>query len=540
MIKQESIERLKDTIDVVDVVGSYVELKKAGANYKGVCPFHSEKTPSFVVSPQKQIYHCFGCGAGGDSVKFVMEYEKLSYPETIEKLANDYNFQLEYEKTNNRSRDDYKVLDTVNHFFIKKLDTNQTALEYLRERGIYQSSIEQFQIGYAPSSQEQIQFLNSNKIPVNESIKTGVMATGDRGNLYGKFIERITFPIFSPNGKIVGFGGRTISGHQAKYVNSPQTEFFNKSRLLYAYSKAKDTIFKTNTVILTEGYLDVIMLHQAGFTNAVATLGTAMTASHLPLLKKGEPKVIVAYDGDSAGQDAALKAAKLLYKQGFSGGVVLFKEGKDPADMVKNGESNELKRLFSHPTPFSDFIPRQIAKMYDLNNASSKQQAVNEIKSYIKDLTPIFQDEISRSSASSLGVGESYFTAKNSNQQNSGVIKHNRKDILELKIIKTVLEKEEMLDTVLDYIDSLAFKTHRDLFEAVLHKQESPYLEGLLIDDSIGILEEEDLINDLKNIMTKALQEKINDVKFDSSISSQEKAFLIKKYTLEMRGAMKR
>lgn len=538
MIKQESIERLKETIDVVDVVGNYVELKKAGTNYKGLCPFHSEKSPSFVVSPAKQIYHCFGCGAGGDAVKFVMEYEKFSYPEALEKLAQDFNFTLEYDKTNNRAKDDYNVLETFNHFYRKKLGQNTTSLAYLEERGIYKSSIEHFQIGYAPSSSEQIGFLNASKIPMNEAVKTGVMAFGERGSPYGKFIERITFPIYSSNGKLVGFGGRTISGHQAKYVNSPQTEFFNKSRLLYAYAKAKDTIFKTGTVILTEGYLDVIMLHQAGFTNAVATLGTAMTVSHLPLLKKGEPKVIVAYDGDNAGQQAALKAAKLLYKQGFEGGVVLFKEGKDPADMVKNGETNELKRLFANPAPFSDFIPSLTGRMFDLSTASGKQQAVNEMRGYMKDLNLIFQDEIARSAAKSLGVSESYFKAKEEGRRQESF--GGRKDMLELRIIKTVVEKKELLDLVLDFVEPSVFKTHQDLFVIVLNGEESPYLEGLLIDDTIDVFEEEELIKNLKNIVAKSLQEKINRLKTDPSVPPKERSFLIKKHMMEMKDLMRR
>jgi DNA primase len=273
MISQDSIEALKARLDVVDVVGSYVELRKAGANFKAPCPFHDEKTASFVVSPAKQIYHCFGCGAGGDSVKFVMEYEKLNYPEALEKLADSYNFSLSY-TDNKHNKPRSQVMDKINEWYQKLLSTNQNALSYIKERGIYESSVEKFGIGYAPSSNETINYIKSQFLNMGEAVEAGVVGH-DGGRNFARFIDRITFPIHSANGTLVGFGGRTITGHQAKYVNSPETPFFNKSRLLYAYHHAKQTLYKTNEIIITEGYLDVIMLHQAGFNNAVATLGTA-------------------------------------------------------------------------------------------------------------------------------------------------------------------------------------------------------------------------------------------------------------------------
>ncbi|MEJ2373422.1 MAG: DNA primase, partial [Sulfurimonas sp.] len=287
MISQDSIEALKARLDVVDVVGSYVELKKAGANFKAPCPFHDEKTASFVVSPSKQIYHCFGCGAGGDSIKFVMEYEKLNYPEAIEKLASQYNFTLTYtDSKDNKPRS--QLMEKLNEWYQNLLSHNQTAMSYIHERGIYESSIEKFGIGYAPKSHETINYLQSQQFNIAEGIEFGVVGHDpDRGQTFARFIERITFPIHSANGSIVGFGGRTITGHNAKYVNSPETKYFNKSRLLYAYNIAKQAVFKKAEIIITEGYLDVIMLHQAGFDNAVATLGTALTNEHLPLLRKG-------------------------------------------------------------------------------------------------------------------------------------------------------------------------------------------------------------------------------------------------------------
>ena len=384
MIKKESIENLKNHLDVVDVISQFLELKKTGANFKACCPFHGETTPSFVVSPAKQIYHCFGCGVGGDSIKFVMEYEKLSYPETLEKLASMYNFNLDYENTTEKKQDT-KVIEEVNKFYQKLFVNNDTVKEYIKKRGISEFSIEKFEIGYAPISADTINFLKSNHYNLTDAIDLGIIDTGTNG-LYSRFIERITFPIYSISGKLVGFGGRTITGHSAKYVNSPQTKLFNKSKLLYGYHLAKEHIYKKNQIIVCEGYLDVIMLHQAGFNTAVATLGTALTAEHLPLLRRGEPKVLLAYDGDKAGLAAAFKASVMLSQSEFEGGVIIFKDNMDPADMVHTGKIQELNEIFSAPLSFTPFAIDYIISKYDINDANQKQKALIEANDYLKTL----------------------------------------------------------------------------------------------------------------------------------------------------------
>ncbi len=384
MITKESIENLKNHLDVVDVVSQFLELKKSGANFKACCPFHGEDTPSFIVSPAKQIYHCFGCGVGGDSIKFVMEYEKLSYPEALEKLASMYNVSLNYDNTNQKKQDT-KVLDEINKYYKKLFVNNTKAKEYIHSRGISEFSVEKFELGYAPASPDTINFLKNNYFNLSDAKELGVIDTGQNG-LYSRFIERITFPIYSISGKIVGFGGRTISGHNAKYINSPQTKIFNKSKLLYGYNLAKENIYKKNRIIITEGYLDVIMLHQAGFNTAVATLGTALTKEHLPLLRRGEPDIIVAYDGDKAGLNAAFKASVMLSQGEFDGGVVIFDGGKDPADMVKDGRVEELNKIFTRPKTFINFAIDYIISKYDINNPNQKQKALLEANDYLKSL----------------------------------------------------------------------------------------------------------------------------------------------------------
>ena len=248
MIKPESIENLKSLIDIADVIGNYVQLKKQGSNFVALCPFHSEKTPSFVVSPSKQIYHCFGCGASGDAIKFIMEIEKLTYPEAIEKLASMYNFKLEYTKGNSFVHID--LLERVNSFYISNLYKNQNALNYLKQRGLFDSTIEKFQLGYAPSSQEQFKFFKDANLNKKDLIELGVL--NDSGE-YPRLIERITFPIFSQSGKIIAFGGRTITNHPAKYINFTNTKIFNKSKTFYGLNFAREHILRSKRIIITEG-----------------------------------------------------------------------------------------------------------------------------------------------------------------------------------------------------------------------------------------------------------------------------------------------
>ncbi|MGB6327463.1 MAG: DNA primase [Halarcobacter sp.] len=527
MITKESIENLKNHLDVVDVVSQFIELKKSGANFKACCPFHGEETPSFVVSPAKQIYHCFGCGVGGDAIKFVMEYEKLSYPETLEKLASMHSVNLEYDNNNNQKKQDIKVLEEVNKYYQKLFVNNNIAKEYIASRGISEFSIEKFEIGYAPTSNDTINFLKNNYYNLADAKELGVIDTGQSG-LYSRFIERITFPIYSLNGKIVGFGGRTITGHNAKYVNSPQTKIFNKSKLLYGYNLAKENIYKKNRIIVTEGYLDVIMLHQAGFNTAVATLGTALTQEHLPLLRRGEPKVIVAYDGDKAGLTAAFKASVMLSQGEFEGGVIIFDEGKDPADMVKEGKIEELNNIFDSPQAFISFSIDYIVSKYDINNPSQKQKALIEANDYLKSLGIIYQDEYKRYLAQKLNIRENLV------KSSTDVVRKNevnlkKIDIGELCIIRSILEKPQRLDSVLDIIDSTMFEHHRDEFELLISDINNQSFNGILLNDKLEVYDDERLKQELLVLLRKFYANKLRSVQYDQGLAFKEKANLLRK-----------
>ncbi len=535
MITQDSIEALKARLDIVDVVGSYVELKKAGANYKAPCPFHDEKSPSFVVSPQKQIYHCFGCGAGGDSIKFTMEYEKLNYPEALEKLADSYNFTLSY-TDNKHNKPRSQVMDKLNEYYQNLLTSKQSAIVYIKERGIYESSVEKFGIGYAPDSNSTINYITSHQFLMSEAVEMGVVGY-DGGRNFARFIERITFPIHSSNGSLVGFGGRTITGHQAKYVNSPETPFFNKSRLLYAYHHAKQAIYKQSSIIITEGYLDVIMLHQAGFTNAVATLGTALTPEHLPLLRKGEPRVVMAYDGDKAGRAAALKASRLLSASGFNGGVVIFGDGLDPADMVNSGAVEELARMFRDAKPFIEFVLQEILSSYDLRDPKAKEVCMQDGIGYLKTLSPLLQEEYKTFLASrlgGLGISPSLVRVANApNNQNIPLIQKNtHKDMWELSLIKTVLEHPELVNQILDALDPSLLQFHSLEFSLALQgKTDEPSLMAIAVDEQIKSLRDEaSLKAELIAFLTKHFERELRKVNIQTGISFEEKAFYIRKF----------
>ena len=476
MISKTSIENLKNQIDIVDIVSSYIELKKSGTSFKACCPFHGEETPSFTVSPAKQIYHCFGCSNGGDAIKFVMEYEKLSYPEAIEKIAALTNFNLEYDNNDSQVLNT-SILDAVNKYYQNNLLSTLNAIQYLSSRGITKESIDKFQIGYASSSNDTISYLKNNFFDLSMAIELGIIDSGSNG-LYARFIERITFPIFLQSGKLVGFGGRTISGHNAKYVNSPATKLFNKSVLLFGYNLARESIYQSKEIIITEGYLDVIMLHQAGFTNSVATLGTALTSQHVPLLKKSDAKVILGYDGDKAGMEAAYKASILLAQNDFVGGVVIFQNGQDPADYVKEGRVEELKSLFLHPKYFVEFVLDYIVKdnlgnyRFNINRPEEKQKILIKIEEFLSTLKPVMAEEFKEYAAQLINLHPKYIKIKKlNNQKNSYKTKDNPQnkiiDISEILILQGIINYPDKKDIILAALDSSMFQCHKEEFEYI-------------------------------------------------------------------------
>jgi DNA primase len=524
MIKNESIENLKSIIDIVDVIGNYIQLKKEGSNYKALCPFHSEKTPSFVVSPAKQIYHCFGCGASGDAIKFVMDMEKLSYPEAIEKLASMYNFKLDY--TSSKSFIKIDILESVNNYYISNLYKNKTALEYLKERGLKDSTIEKFSLGFAPDSTTQIKYFKNAKLDFKALNELGVLVN----NEYPRLIERITFPIFSSSNKIIAFGGRTITNHPAKYINFTNTKIFNKSKILYGLNFAREHILRKKEIIIVEGYMDVIMLHQAGYENAVATLGTALTLEHLPILKKLNAKTNILYDSDSAGINAALKAAKMLYREFFEGKVILLEGGKDPADIVKNGEN--LENYINKSINFKDFIIENTIQKYDIKNAVQKQKCLNELKEYIIKLPEILKEDFILTTSQLLQINQRLFYIKtNKTPENQ----NKKLDIAEASIIKTLYENPGIMDEIVEYLSVDVFKTHKNELQLVYAEDfKNPDLLDIVLRDEVKILSFEALKNQIRKLLIPYYQEKVLKIKSDKNLTPNEKMHKLKIFNLKL------
>ena len=513
MIDPKSIEKLKNQIDIVNIIEQYIPVKKMGSSYKCVCPFHDDKNPSMSINQNKQMYHCFACKAGGDAVKFVMDYEKLTYPEAIEKIAQISNFSLEY--TNDKvptQKENKHILEKVNAFYRSEFYKNEAAVRYIKSRGINDAMIEKFELGWAGDSKSTIRLLQNENIEPKEALEVGIVKQNEKG-IYASFIERITFPIYSHTTRLVGFGGRTISDHPAKYVNSPQSAVFDKSKLLYGYHLAKQSIFEKKQIIITEGYLDVIMLHYAGFTNAVAVLGTALTTSHLPLLKRGEISVVLCFDGDGAGINAAIKSSRLLSQNEIDGSVVIIKGGADPADMVFAGRSEELKEMFDSGTELGEFYIEQIVKKYDISRPVQKQKCLEEIMEFTNSLKPVISNSYENLVANLLKIEVGTFSLSNqrhsstqsqnfanaNRQTEQNLQKKTKTDILEFSILKSMLANKGYETIVLNELEEKFFLHHKNYFQAAL----APKIEAnavlvreIYVDDSAKVASSEESLRE--------------------------------------------
>ena len=340
----EIIEEVRSKNDIVDVISGYVKLKKQGSSYFGLCPFHSEKSPSFSVSRDKQMYYCFGCGAGGNVFTFIMEYENYSFVEALKFLAQRAGVELpqeEYSKEAKERADTRSALLEMNKLAAKyyyaqlKTEGGRQAREYLQNRQLSQETITAFGLGYSSKySDDLFRYLKMKGYSEEMIIKAGLVNVDEKHGVYDKFWNRVMFPIMDVNNRVIGFGGRVMGDGKPKYLNSPETKIFDKSRNLYGLNVARTT--RKNYLILCEGYMDVIAMHQAGFTNAVASLGTALTSGHASLVKRYTKEVLLLYDSDGAGVRAALRAIPILREAGVTSRVVSLKPWKDPDEFIKN------------------------------------------------------------------------------------------------------------------------------------------------------------------------------------------------------------
>lgn len=471
----EIIEQVIAASDIVDVIGGYVKLKKSGGNYFGLCPFHSEKTGSFSVSPSKQIYHCFGCAEGGNVVSFIKKYENYSFPEAIRFLAERAGISLPEEDKSEKAKQESSRRATLlaiqkeaaaYYFKLLRSEHGTLGMEYLTKRELSRETMQAFGLGYAPKSGGLYGYLKQLGYSDDILKEAGLFFFDDRKGAVDKFWNRVMFPIMDANNRVIGFGGRVMGDGEPKYLNSPETRIFDKGRNLYALNKAK--LNHGKPLIVCEGYMDVISMHQAGFTQAVATLGTAMTSGHASLLKRYTQEVILSYDSDGAGTKAALRAIPLLKEAGISARVLNLSPYKDPDEFIKaEGCENFQKRLDAAENSlfFELRIDEQNYTMSDpegrtkfLENASKRLAGIeNEIErvSYIEAVASKYMID---SAVLKRSVGKYALSDKNINKETSTVVRKKEEavegNVMAQRLLLTWLcEEEAIFDQIKRYID---------------------------------------------------------------------------------------
>jgi DNA primase len=403
-IPESKIEEIRVSANAVDIISEYVQLRKRGKNYVGLCPFHTEKTPSFTVSDEKQIFHCFGCHTGGNVFKFLMEYKKISFVEAVQEIAEQLGIPLEYQESAGyeEQQTEQEILYDINteaaKYFLNNLlkdEEAEGARKYFKERNIKPQTIRAFGLGYTLRGWENfINFAKEKKIDLDRAVKLGLIGRSDDGRYYDKLPGRLIFPIFSPNGRVVAFAGRILDPDEkgAKYINSPESLIYSKSKILYGLSFAKDEIRRLNKAILVEGYMDLISLYQSGIKNVVAVSGTALTDDQVQLLSRYTKDVVLLFDSDTAGIKASMRSIEVLLKQDMEVKIVSLPGGEDPDSYVNKFGKDKFDDLMKKAENFIEYQTRYYNSLGRLNDPSSAADAIRDL---VKSLV-LIRDELKR------------------------------------------------------------------------------------------------------------------------------------------------
>lgn len=408
-ISNSDLDELRSRVNIVDEVAKVVQLKRTGANYKGCCPFHNEKTPSFVVSEQKQIFTCFGCGETGSVFKFVQRYYNLEFTEAVEKLAKENGFTL----TVSGGGDDkerekyYDINKEAARFFYRSFTEGKNAgYTYMKKRGIEDAILKKFGIGYADETWDSL-YTHFKAKGIDERILLELGLISEKnGRYYDKFRNRVMFPIINTAGKVIGFGGRAIGDAEPKYLNSPENRIFQKKNNLYALNTCKQDIAKESLAIMVEGYMDVISLYQGGVHNAVASLGTALTENQARLIKRYTKNVVLSYDADSAGRKAALRGIDVLGAQDCKVKVLHVTDGKDPDEFIKQHGKAAFMDLVQNALPMTDYKIASIRQNVDTSNGEGKIDFIRQVSGVIRALSPVEADIYIKKLADELKIAE--------------------------------------------------------------------------------------------------------------------------------------
>ncbi len=402
-IPEQKIEEIRNSANIVDIISGYVHLKKRGKNFIGLCPFHQEKTPSFTVSDDKQIYHCFGCGNGGNIFKFLMEFKNISFVEAVEEVAESLGIKIQYDKDvydekQNELEEYYEINLVAARYFsdcLLKSNEGEEAREYLKKREIKLQSQRSFGIGYAPYGWNNfLLHAKENKIDLSKAKLLGLIDINDKGEYYDKFRHRIIYPIFSPNGRVIAFGGRTLEKRDdiAKYLNSPESPIYSKRKSLYGLFQSKEDIRKLDRAILVEGYMDLISLYQAGIKNVVASSGTSLTDEQVQLLSRFTKNIIILFDADPAGQKASIRSIEILLKQNFDVKVITLPQGEDPDSFINKSGKDKFDELVHSARNFLEYQTAQFEEQGLFDEPAKATEAIREL---VRTLS-LVDDELKR------------------------------------------------------------------------------------------------------------------------------------------------
>ena len=402
------VDEIKSRCNIVDVIGRVVPLKKSGSNFKGVCPFHNEKTPSFVVSETKQIFTCFGCGATGDVIAFVKRYYNLEFRGAVEMLAREYGISLDGAFRSNRNKDElYEINRQAARFFYKAMrEKSNKGYTYMKNRGISEETMNKFGIGYADDGWTSLyDFLGAAGVAEKKMLELGLISKS-KDRCFDKFRDRVIFPIINTAGKVIGFGGRIIGDGEPKYLNSQESGIFQKKNNLYGLNLARKDVSREDSIVLVEGYMDVVSLYQAGVRNVSASLGTALTENQARLIKRYTRNVVLSYDSDQAGQNAAMRGIDILYREGLRARVLRVFDGKDPDEFIRKNGRGAFYDLMDNALPYGDFKLEFAKAGYDLDDEQQKLDFLRDAVGILQSMKPVEADFYIKKLSADTGISE--------------------------------------------------------------------------------------------------------------------------------------
>jgi len=517
-ISEDSIKEVLDAADIVTVISDYVNLRQSGRNFVALCPFHKEKTPSFTVSREKGLFHCFGCGAGGNVVSFLMKLEKLTFVDAIETLAKKFGIKLKYEGGFNSDEDkelenlyEYSLL-AMQFFHKNLLETNEgrSALKYLKDRGIDEATIKAFKLGYALGAWDGLyNFIKTNKYEPEIFEKLGLIIKKEDGDYYDRFRGRIIFPIFSTIGRVIAFGGRILIDEkdQPKYLNSPESRIYIKGKTLFGLFQTKDEIRRTQSAILVEGYMDFLSLYQKGIRNVVASAGTSLTIDQIYILSKVAPNINLIFDGDEAGQKAAVRSIELMLQTDVNFKIVSLPENEDPDSFIRKSGREKFLELVEDGKNYIDYVFELASKRNALNDTNSKLKVIDSLLEYTSKVRdPLRREILAREIAKKFNV-----------TVNSVIQKLN-------KHLKNYIKTEEKQ---FEYQNNFYSQTN----DTKLNDEISPLEKGILklicevdhiyLEPIFAHIDEEDFLNPKAGEIFKVLKQYYLELTSDQKIDAQ-------------------